>query len=171
MSQYKGVAPTKKRIQNSHDPSTQRSTITPVVQTAMISFHDLRDQWKDQWKKDLDKVMIEPETEFVMPEQFQSEQLFSNPAFLDRLHKEVKTTLRDLMAPKRTEGSLVYNELQKKLDLEAKYKNKFVAIDVKSKELVAEGNTLDEAYANALTNTKSRHLYFRKVGRPYLLRV
>lgn len=171
MSQYKGVTPTKKRMQNSHDPSTQGSTIAPLVQTAMIRVHDLRDQWKDQWKKDLDKVMIEPETEFVMPEQFQSEQLFRNPAFLDRFRKEVETTLRDLMAPKRTEGSLVYDELQRKLDLEAKYRNKFVAIDVQSKELVAEGNTLDEAYARALANSKSRHLYFRKVGRPYLLRV
>lgn len=169
MSQYKAISSSKRKAEDPFIVSTENLTEN-LGAVQFLSIGDWAAPLTGQWKKALEKHMSEPETNARLPEQ-----LFNDEGFLERFHKEVEATVEAKLQNRfpqslRTQGSLVYDELQKKLDLETNYKNKFVAIDTKSKQLIAEGSTLEEVYTNAFGKTKSRHLYFRKVGRSYLLR-
>ena len=97
--------------------------------------------------------------------------LFENRDFVGKLQKEVTIAVQNLFSPKPTEGSLVYQKLLKNLDIENTFKDKYIAIDVKNEEIIGTGDTLEEAYADARSKSKSRNLYFRKVGQNYLFRV
>lgn len=59
-------------------------------------------------------------------------------------------------------GETVYQQL--KNSLEKKYKNKFVALDIKQKTVAGVGNTIDEAYEDAISKGDNTKFYFRKVG-------
>jgi hypothetical protein len=59
-------------------------------------------------------------------------------------------------------GEDVYSE--NKDEWEKAYFGKIIAIEVESKELAGIGETLDEAYEDALKKYPDKQFYFRKVG-------
>jgi len=59
-------------------------------------------------------------------------------------------------------GEKVYSENKDKWERD--YFGKIIAIEVESKELAGVGDTLDEAYENALKKHPNKRFYFRKVG-------
>jgi len=59
-------------------------------------------------------------------------------------------------------GEEVYTEKREKL--ESVYLGKIVAIETESRDVAGVGESLDEAYENALERYPGRHFYFRKVG-------
>lgn len=140
--------------------------ISEVVGKAATELHE-REGWKNRFKSDFQQgfFIFQPEIDFGLVEG-----LFADPEFNKQLRIEVKQVVTETLEPKPTRGSLVYKKLQKKLDLN-QYQNQFVAIDVEKKELVATGQTLEEAAANARAKTKSTKLYFKHVGHDYLFRV
>jgi hypothetical protein len=97
--------------------------------------------------------------------------LLKDKDFLDLVKTAVNTKVEETLSPKPTTGSIVYEEIKGREEIEKKYAGKFVAIDTKSKEVVGDGDTLEDALAKARSKTKSKNLYFRKVGKDYLFKV
>lgn len=59
-------------------------------------------------------------------------------------------------------GEEVYEE--NRIEWERAYLGRVIAIEVESKRLASVGESLDEAYENALRKYPGKQFYFRKVG-------
>jgi hypothetical protein len=98
-------------------------------------------------------------------------QFLTSQEFEEQLRKQVQLAVDKALAPEPTRGSIVYDKLNKQNDIENKYMHKVVVIDVKTEQIVVVADTIQEAYEVARSKTKSRNLYYRRVGRDYLYRV
>lgn len=96
--------------------------------------------------------------------------LLGNQEFVEQLQKQVQVAVDKVLSLEPTRGSVVYDKLNKQMNLEGRFMHKFVVIDVKSEKLVAVADTIQQAYQTARAKSKSRNLYFRKIGRDYLFR-
>ena len=67
----------------------------------------------------------------------------------------------------QTKGRRVYE----KLNLEKQFMDKIVAIDVNKEAVVGIGDTIEQAYEDAISKSSKRKFYFRKVGQDYLFKV
>lgn len=76
---------------------------------------------------------------------------------LEQKQSKIKKTM--------TKGEIVYKKLQSKI--EKKYTDKVVAIDVDNKKVVGIGNSIEEAYDDAVSNSDKKRFYFKKVGQKY----
>ena len=61
-----------------------------------------------------------------------------------------------------TKGEEIYKENEEKL--ERAYLGKIIAIEIESETIAGVGESLDEAYENALKKYPCKQFYFRKVG-------
>lgn len=102
---------------------------------------------------------------------------------VQKLKSELKKELEDLkslmrewesisagLKPKivKTLGDQVYEKLEKQL--ESKYLGKIVAIDLDTEQVVAYGDSVEEAYEAARKKSDKDQFYFRLVGKSYLER-
>jgi hypothetical protein len=146
---------------------SRQYTLTEILKDG--SQLHIRETWKGTFASTLTRTLeIEPKELFskeVLRDFMRSSQ------FVKQLQKQVELALDNALSSEPTRGSVVYDELNKQMHLEEQFMHKVVAVDVKSEKLVAVGDTVEEAYEKARSKTKSRNLYFRRVGRDYLLRV
>lgn len=90
---------------------------------------------------------------------------------LQNIYKELRSAnqVEDDIGLRTTIGGHIYEELRKQI--EEKYPDKIVAIDLENKTVVGVGNSVEEAYKEALKNSPKKRFYFRHVGKNYLARV
>lgn len=81
---------------------------------------------------------------------------------------ELERIVEQISLPKKriTKAEQVYEKLRSKL--EKKSMGKIVAIDVNKADVVAIDDTIEEAYAKAITKSDKKRFYFRKVGQSQL---
>jgi hypothetical protein len=108
---------------------------------------------------------------------YETRQLPTREELLEQRVKLLEAKVQELEAKKATvisekiptKADAIYESLRE--DLESKYLGKIVAIDSKAKKVAGIGNSMIEAYENALQNSTEKQFSFKKVGSNYISRI